>query len=76
MTPFEARYRERVRVERGLVPAYEDDFRWLIEEFRVSLFAQTLGTRVTVSARRLEDAWSARERGERARGEGAGLRIS
>jgi ATP-dependent helicase HrpA len=62
VAPFEARYRERVRVERGLIPPGEDDFRWLMEEFRVSLFAQQLGTRVTVSARRLSDAWVERER--------------
>jgi ATP-dependent helicase HrpA len=33
-----------------------DEFRWLVEEFRVSLFAQTLGTKETVSAKRLEKA--------------------
>lgn len=32
-------------------------FRWLIEELRVSLFAQTLGTREKVSAKRLEKRW-------------------
>ncbi len=34
-----------------------DDYRWLLEEFRVSLFAQALGTRVPVSEKRLERAW-------------------
>ncbi|MFM8328176.1 MAG: DUF3418 domain-containing protein, partial [Pirellulaceae bacterium] len=29
-------------------------FRWAIEELRVSLFAQTLGTRIAVSPKRLE----------------------
>ena len=28
--------------------------RWMIEEYRVSLFAQTLGTRLTVSTKRLD----------------------
>lgn len=32
-------------------------FRWLLEEFRVSLFAQTLGTREPVSEKRLEKFW-------------------
>ena len=32
-------------------------FRWLIEEMRVSLFAQTLGTREKVSSKRLQLAW-------------------
>lgn len=30
------------------------EFRWMLEELRVSLFAQTLGTRVPVSVKRLE----------------------
>jgi ATP-dependent helicase HrpA len=33
-----------------------DEYRWLIEEFRVSLFAQQLGTRAKVSAQRLQKA--------------------
>jgi ATP-dependent helicase HrpA len=35
-----------------------DAFRWLLEEFRVSLFAQRLGTDGKVSEKRLEQAWS------------------
>ena len=33
------------------------EFRWLLEEYRVSLFAQPLGTAVRVSAKRLEQHW-------------------
>ncbi len=33
------------------------EYRWLLEEFRVSLFAQQLGTERPVSAKRLEQAW-------------------
>jgi len=33
------------------------EFRWLVEEFRISLFAQELGTAKPVSARRLDKAW-------------------
>jgi ATP-dependent helicase HrpA len=33
------------------------EYRWLLEEFRVSLFAQQLGTARPVSAKRLERAW-------------------
>jgi len=32
-------------------------FRWMLEEYRVSLFAQTLGTAVPVSEKRLERQW-------------------
>jgi ATP-dependent helicase HrpA len=62
IAPLEARYRERVKAERGLLAPGDDEFRWLLEELRVSLFAQQLKTRVPVSARRLADGWSARER--------------
>jgi ATP-dependent helicase HrpA len=31
-------------------------FRWLLEEYRVSLFAQQLGTKLTVSEKRLKQA--------------------
>ncbi|HAZ80558.1 MAG TPA: hypothetical protein DCX08_11545 [Porticoccaceae bacterium] len=34
------------------------EFRWLIEEFRVSLFAQQLKTRKPVSTKRLHKRWS------------------
>ncbi len=32
-------------------------YRWMLEEFRVSLFAQELGTAMPVSAKRLEEQW-------------------
>ena len=34
-------------------------YRWLLEEYRVSLFAQQLGTKVPVSDKRLSKQWSA-----------------
>jgi ATP-dependent helicase HrpA len=34
-------------------------YRWMLEEFRVSLFAQSLGTRQAVSQKRLQEQWSA-----------------
>ena len=39
--------------ERRVAPAKHTEFRWMLEEFRVSLFAQELGTPVPVSAQRL-----------------------
>jgi ATP-dependent helicase HrpA len=62
IVPIETRYRARVKTERGLIPPGTDEFRWMLEEFRVSLFAQQLGTRSRISARRLEEAWAERER--------------
>ena len=33
------------------------NYRWLLEEFRVSLFAQALGTSQPVSQKRLQEQW-------------------
>ena len=41
-------------------PAIE--YRWMLEELRVSLFAQNLGTRKAVSRKRLEEQWLAVQR--------------
>jgi len=35
-------------------PALVKEFRWMLEEYRVSVFAQELGTRRTVSPKRLQ----------------------
>ena len=32
-------------------------YRWMLEELRVSLFAQSLGTRLAVSEKRLQEQW-------------------
>jgi len=39
-----------------------DAFRWMLEELRVALFAQTLRTPMPVSVKRLEKAWQALQR--------------
>ena len=36
------------------VRALQEEFRWLVEEFKVSLFAQELGTAIPISAKRLD----------------------
>jgi ATP-dependent helicase HrpA len=36
-------------------------YRWMLEEFRVSLFAQRLGTKTPVSTKRLDEQWRAVE---------------
>ncbi|MBC7208834.1 MAG: DUF3418 domain-containing protein [Methyloversatilis sp.] len=40
-----------------------DDFRWLLEELRVNLFAQELRTPVPVSVKRLQKIWESRSHG-------------
>ncbi len=39
----------------------QDQFRWMLEEFRVSLFAQQLKTAYPISAKRMDKAWDDRE---------------
>ena len=34
------------------------DFYWMVEEFKVSLFAQELGTAMPVSPKRLDEQWA------------------
>ena len=33
-------------------------YRWMIEEFRISVFAQEIGTAYAVSAKRLDKQWA------------------
>jgi len=55
------RYRERVDLDRGrsIVEPGLEAYRWLLEELKVSLFAQELRTPFPVSYKRLEKAWKA-----------------
>jgi len=54
------RYAERAEAARaaGAVDHRLADFRWLLEELRVSLFAQELKTPFPVSFKRIEKAWN------------------
>ncbi len=57
---LESRLEARLASERrgGMAPPALAEFHWWIEELRVSLFAQQLGTRFPVSAKRLEKRWA------------------
>jgi ATP-dependent helicase HrpA len=57
LRPLEQRWLRRVADLRGAPHARLDEFRWLLEELRVSLFAQELRTPQPVSVKRLEKAW-------------------
>ena len=54
--PFWHRYLAQVKAGHPSRAALEA-YRWQVEEFRVSVFAQRLGTAGNVSAQRLEAAW-------------------
>ncbi|MEP7299107.1 MAG: DUF3418 domain-containing protein, partial [Burkholderiales bacterium] len=58
LRPIEQRYARHVADRRGVADARLDEFRWLLEELRVSLFAQELRTPQPVSAKRLEKVWA------------------
>lgn len=60
LKPWLEVYHDRVlsHQERGLVDHELVLFRWMLEEFRVSLFAQPLGTALPVSSKRLAKQWS------------------
>jgi len=51
------KYLARRAQVRGELPAALDDFRWQLEELRISLFAQELKTPYPVSAKRLDKLW-------------------
>ncbi len=42
----------------GIEDAELAHYRWMLEEYRVSLFAQRLGTVLPVSPKRLDQQWS------------------
>ena len=58
LRPLEQRYWRRLADLRGAGHARLDEYRWLIEELRVGLFAQELRTREPVSAKRLDKVWA------------------
>ncbi len=55
--------RERLALlKAGQVDPFLEEFRWLLEELRVALFAQELKTSSPVSVKRLRKMWEGRER--------------
>lgn len=58
--PYYQRYlarREEARAARRTDPML-DHYRWMLEEFRISLFAQKLGTAIKVSGPKLDEHWT------------------
>jgi ATP-dependent helicase HrpA len=58
LRPLEQRYWRLVAERKGAVDERMQEFRWLMEELRVSFFAQELRTPQPVSVKRLDKAWS------------------
>ena len=57
LKPLEQKYWRLVADRKGQTDARMLEFRWLLEELRVSFFAQELKTPQPVSVKRLEKAW-------------------
>ena len=58
LKPQEQRYWRLVAERKGAVDDRMLEFRWLLEELRVSFFAQELRTPQPVSVKRLDKAWT------------------
>jgi ATP-dependent helicase HrpA len=58
LRPVEQRYWRHLAERKGVADARLDEYRWLLEELRVSLFAQELRTPQPVSVKRLDKAWA------------------
>ena len=58
LRPLESRFWRHLAERKGVADARLDEFRWLLEELRVSLFAQELRTPQPVSVKRLDKAWA------------------
>ncbi|WP_293399115.1 ATP-dependent RNA helicase HrpA [Polaromonas sp.] len=57
LKPLEQRFWRLVAERKGVTDARMQEFRWLLEELRVSFFAQELRTPQPVSIKRLDKAW-------------------
>ncbi|MDD2844914.1 MAG: ATP-dependent RNA helicase HrpA, partial [Rhodoferax sp.] len=58
LQPLEQRYTRLLAERKGVLDERLQEFRWLLEELRVSFFAQELRTPQPVSVKRLEKAWA------------------
>ena len=57
LRPLDARYWRLVAERKGVTDSRLQEFRWLLEDLRVSFFAQELRTPQPVSVKRLDKAW-------------------
>jgi ATP-dependent helicase HrpA len=60
LLPLWNRWKDRRRQmqDRGLYDPELEAYRWMLEEYRVMVFAQELGTAVSVSEKRLDRQWA------------------
>ncbi|MCE2775198.1 MAG: DUF3418 domain-containing protein, partial [Burkholderiaceae bacterium] len=58
LKPLDQRYWRLVAERKGIMDERSREYRWLLEELRVSFFAQELRTPQPVSVKRLDKAWA------------------
>jgi ATP-dependent helicase HrpA len=58
LRPLEQRWSRRVAELKGAPHSRLDEYRWLLEELRIGLFAQELRTPQPVSVKRLDKVWA------------------
>ena len=61
MAPLLSQYQRAFSQLKGREDKWLEDFRWLLQELRVALFAQELRTPMPVSVKRLQKSWLMRE---------------
>lgn len=57
IAPLQTRWQREFLLRRGQADPRLDEFRWMLEELRISLYAQELRTPYPVSIKRLEKVW-------------------
>ncbi|MBS1135681.1 MAG: ATP-dependent helicase HrpA [Burkholderiaceae bacterium] len=62
MAALQVPWLREVAARKGVPDPRLEEFRWLLEELRVSLFAQELRTPMPVSSKRLQKAWESLRR--------------
>jgi len=62
LAPLQTRWLREVAARKGVADPRLEEFGWLLEELRVSLFAQELRTPFPVSVKRLEKIWASAQR--------------
>ncbi|HEU0200596.1 MAG TPA: DUF3418 domain-containing protein, partial [Burkholderiaceae bacterium] len=62
IAPLATAYVRELGARKGVVDPRLEEFRWLLEELRVSLFAQELRTPMPVSVKRLQKVWDSLRR--------------
>ena len=55
-------FQRELAARKGVTDGRLTEFRWLLEELRVSLFAQELRTPMPVSVKRLQKVWESLRR--------------